>query len=306
MAGLAAFWLVAACASDADATLNELYEQLAASRFVHVPHAEMRHVFTAFDAGFAEGLPSLGQFWDGAVPQRDEHGADVYPYKGTLVGYYSMDTAAGAFNARRSQSHDFDGQFANDAQCSTASVVEHIDPTTANAARAENGTAPASYFRVHKAWPLDADSHPVVRAAQRMLYELLRRHWSARGQAEAGFECMMTAFRVSKSDARHGEPGPEGVHQDSALLTAVLLVGRRNLTSTSGGNRVWALEQPSGKPSAADVASPRLLWNGVLLEPLDALFVLDREAKHEALPIVLTDGVASGERDVLTFECRQP
>ena len=40
-----------------------------------------------------------------------------------------------------------------------------------------------------------------------------------------------------------------GIHQDLAELTSIVLVGRRNLTPESGGNRVWALDQPCGKPS---------------------------------------------------------
>eukprot|EP00959_Pyramimonas_sp_CCMP1952_P201738 4218642-Pyramimonas_sp.AAC.1 len=88
---------------------------------------------------------------------------------------------------------------------------------------------------------------------------------------------MQTAFRVTKSAARHGEPGPEGVHQGNAVLTAVLLMARKNCALASGGSRIWSLAQPCGKPGAADVASERLLFEAVLHDRLDALFLLDRE-----------------------------
>ena len=132
----------------------------------------------------------------------------------------------------------------------------------------------------------------------------------------------MTAYRVSRSlqpgPFHHGEPGPEGVHQDAATLTVIVLLNRRGLSDASGGNRVWSLQQPSGKPTAEDIASGRLLWSGTLRRPFDALFVLDREAKHEALPIEprprgararMLEEWAHGVpdlavRDVLTFEVR--
>ena len=49
----------------------------------------------------------------------------------------------------------------------------------------------------------------------------------------------------------------------------------------------------------------RHLGRGRDRDPLDCLFVLDREVKHEALPIAPEDvGMGSAFRDVLTFEVR--
>ena len=136
---------------------------------------------------------------------------------------------------------------------------------------------------------------------------------AAGGGAHAGtaFEVMMSGYRVTRSSEAGrfaaGEPGPEGVHQDSAELTVVSLMARRNVADGTGANRVWALEQPCGKPTAADLASVRLLASPTLLEPLDTLFVLDRRVKHEACPIAPADDVAGvAVRDVLTFEVRRP
>lgn len=68
-------------------------------------------------------------------------------------------------------------------------------------------------------------------------------------------------------------------------------------------NRIWTLDQPCGKPTAG--SQEHLLGNIVLRDQFDSLFVLDREVKHEALPITPEDrGVGRAVRDVLTFEVR--
>ena len=123
------------------------------------------------------------------------------------------------------------------------------------------------------------------------------------------FRAMMRAFRVrnTRSEARFrdGEPGPEGVHQDAAHLTAVVLMARENVAAGTGGNRVWALEQPAGKPRDADLANAsRLLASTVLTERFDTLLVMDRLVKHEACPIAPADGTRAAVRDVWTFEVR--
>ena len=61
--------------------------------------------------------------------------------------------------------------------------VEYIDPTTSH------GTV--SYFRVHKAWPRQADRHAVTRAVQRVMGGLL-----AGGEGDGRYEAMVSAFSV--------------------------------------------------------------------------------------------------------------
>ena len=57
--------------------------------------------------------------------------------------------------------------------------------------------------------------------------------------------------------------------------------------------------------------STRLLKELVLRDRFDTLFLLDREAKHEALPIIIDKNYRNKEeekfavRDVLTFEVRR-
>ena len=276
-----------------------------------------------------EQISLLPNLLDEAIPQVDEGGAEVYPHKGTLCSYYTMD-AGGSSNVTRS-----------DCEHATrlhGRSIEIVDSTTING----NGS---SFFRVHKAWPHTADHSSLISAPQRLVLAVLRaltmnntrrivkgdvrlrQSVSPSGvraqmagvlDEEAGndeevgnaalFEAMMTGFRVTRSATRLGEPGPEGVHQDSALLTVVMLLQRRNLAADSGGSRVWSLDQPCGKPAAAD-AEPtvgRLLGSHVLRHPFDALFLLDREVKHEALPIMqLDESAGPAIRDVLTFEVRR-
>lgn len=187
-------------------------------------------------------------------------------------------------------------------------VVELIDPTTAH----QPGV---SYYRVHKAWPEATDRNRAVRGLQRLFFEILARpsaiEWrAAPGTDEASrfYDAMMSGFRVAHSPATGfpGEPGPEGVHQDSAELTAVVMVHRRNVAAGSAGNRVWSLEQPAGKPRPGDASGRTLLGALTLADRFDTLLVLDREVKHEALPIAPADPTAPAVRDVLTFEVRRP
>ena len=93
------------------------------------------------------------------------------------------------------------------------------------------------------------------------------------------------------------------MHQDSASLTAIVLLRRHNVHANSGANRVWSLEQPSGKPSARDETVPgRLLLERTLLDRWEALFVRDRLVKHEVLPLLQAEPETGGaaERDVVT------
>ena len=107
----------------------------------------------------------------------------------------------------------------------------------------------------------------------------------------------MSAFRVTKSSSsdihmlkyENGEPGPEGVHQDLCELTVILLVSRENITRGSAGNRIWSSDPASGKPKEEDLESNRLLAELVLRDRFDTLFLLDREAKHEALRLIIED-----------------
>ena len=90
-------------------------------------------------------------------------------------------------------------------------------------------------------------------------------------------------------DSSNGDPSPEGVHQDSAELVCLMLLHRENCRFDSGGNRLWRLEQASGKPDpeALDEGSKsNLLFETVMRDRFDAIFLLDRRLKHEGRPIV--------------------
>ena len=66
------------------------------------------------------------------------------------------------------------------------------------------------------------------------------------------------------------------------------------------------MNQECGKPTNDDIISTKLLGAKVLEHRFDAVFLLDRMVKHEALPIEMADldGVTA-VRDVLTFEVRK-
>lgn len=254
-------------------------------------------------------------------------------------------------------------------------VVEHVDPTTVGGqleGHLEPGTVEeegrVGHFRLHKSWPTMVDVNATMLALQAVIFELVARpadigldapdivdigvasdgarHPSAGHEGPAtreggGWVSMQSAFRVTRrEDGAGGDPGSEGVHQDSAALTAIVMMDRVNVAPGTGGNRVWTLEQPCGKPTPEDLASPRLLAEGTLEVRFDTLFVLDRKVKHEALPfhpatttitpsyapalksahagdttdpkaagacgVVASEVAAVAWRDVLTFEVRRP
>jgi hypothetical protein len=309
------------------AFVQGLRRRLARDKWALVKAADMRRVLSPL---CATSEAELAQFWNDATPQVDEEGRQVYPHKGTLTSYYGMSGGTGEEDGRevaRVSTRDWP------AAGNGSHVVENIDPTTINGGS-------SSYFRIHKSWPKAADQNVAVQALLGLVHEVMEPsssalpddlQWSTPGPE---WEAMMSAFRVNLSwtgaaaDESHktsgrrscrmarddGDPGPEGVHQDDADLTVVVLMDRANVAAESGGNRIWALAQPCGKVLAdeseqddGEALHPHLLGSEVMCERFDALFILDRQVKHEALPIRCADESAGRTfRDVLTLEVRRP
>lgn len=281
--------------------IAEIQQALARDNWTFVPGEQIWEILCQSSCCSKEDFEALHALWDDAEPQCDENGLVVYPFKSTLVSYYQMDASNSADSGAsmpRSNEHDWH----------MGRAIEHIDPTTVGA---------ASHFRTHKQWPAAADTNVLIKGLQQLIHKILSRpgtlDWHAADGSELVFETMMSAFRVAKAADEDltqvnekAEPGPEGVHQDSADLTAIVLMDRTNVTIGSAGNRVWSLQQPAGKPCVADLHSSRLIASPVLLQRFDTLMVLDRKVKHEALPIQIPHGQQFGRRDVLTFEARRP
>ena len=285
-----------ACASNT--TVASLQAALARDHFAVVPAAAMFELLSVQP----EHAAALWDLWDEAVPQLDESGAEVYPFKDTLTSYYDLHTAKLDEAPRRAAGHDGCVDGVVTAIC-RARVVEHIDPTTNHS---------VSNFRLHKAWPTAADRNPVMRAMLQFVAELLAPSELSPLLSEHGeparFEAMVSAYRVTRGGHERfelGEPGPEGIHQDSADLTVVVMMDRRNVAEDAGANRVWSVAQPCGKPSAEDVASGRMLAETTLRDRLDTLLVLDRHVKHEACEIAPAQP-GPAVRDVWTLEVRRP
>jgi len=180
----------------------------------------------------------LAAYFDTAVPQYDEHGTAVYPYKETLVSYYSMNTTQSHYNACPSGS--------TESVQLPGHTIEHIDPTTSNGPAGSPGSegAAASYYRVHKSWPPEAQGNPLFRAMLHLIFDVIRqidgnepapRQLEVTAQANGAVaeimreqdirgspqhphlkglhEAMVSAFRVKRDAELLGDPGPEGVHQ---------------------------------------------------------------------------------------------
>lgn len=287
-------------------TIKFIQSELASKKFAFLSANEMQTLMGNFGEFSCDDEQEFEKFWDYSVAQRDESENEVYPYKGTLVSYFSMNIKKDFNSINRSSSHNLQ----NDSE---GRSIEFIDPTT---------VGEESKFRIHKQWPLNADNNPIILGLLRIVFEIISRPSSIQWKAAPGtdpkssiYEPMMSGFRVTKSNSslryKNGEPGPEGVHQDLCELTIVVLVNRKNITFKSGGNRIWSLDQKSGKPNENDLKSTRLLKELVLRDRFDTLFLLDREAKHEALPIIIDKNYGNKEeekcavRDVLTFEVRR-
>ena len=287
-------------------TIKSIQSELASKKFAFLSAKEMQILMRNFVEFSCDDEQEFQKFWDYAVAQRDERENEVYPYKGTLVSYFSMDIRKSFNSFNRSSSHNLQ----NDSE---GRSIEFIDPTTAGE---------ESKFRIHKQWPTNADNNPIILGLLRIVFEIISQPSSIQWQAAPGtdpkssiYEPMMSGFRVTKSNSslryKNGEPGPEGVHQDLCELTIVVLVNRKNITNESAGNRIWSLDQKSGKPNKNDLKSNKLLKELVLRERFDTLFLLDREAKHEALPLIIDKNHGNEEeekyatRDVLTFEVRR-
>ena len=95
-------------------------------------------------------------------------------------------------------------------------------------------------------------------------------------------------------------------------MTVVALVNRKNVKEGSAGDRARSLDQSCGKPSEEDIKSNKVLKELILKNTFDSLFLLDKEVKHEVLPIQYSSGESkssNGEdkavRDVLTFNARR-
>ena len=285
--------------------ISDIAASLKSSSYAFVPRKDMLTLMTKNNAiDIQKFSKQFHQAWNQTTPQRStENNAEIYPYKGTLVSYHTIPTPPPTSTV----SQRITTNLQNHTELGKC-TFEEVDNTTST-----TGNAAATYGRLHRCWPDSVDTNPIQHALHNMISELLTQPNEIGIDVDEieniPWECMQTAFRVTKSNQKHGEPGPEGIHQDACQLTIIILMNRTNVQLGSGGNRVWSLNQKNGKPTEEDIASHRLLQEIVLTEQFDALFVLDRKVKHEALPIELErreneEDVAV--RDVLTFEVRLP
>ena len=293
--------------------IKSIQSQIASQKYAFIPAKSMRSLLFEYTKFSNEDEYQFRHFWDQSAPQKDENEQVIYPFKGTLVSFYSMD-----------MSEDFKSSYhrmsaynlPNDPEKRS---FEYIDPTT---------SGKESKFRSHRQWPLEADSNPVFLGLQKVIFDVISKpsmvNWDPIHGTDPTtpiYENMTTAFRVTKcfrssndkmSVYRLADPGPEGIHQDVCELTVVVLINRENVEEESAGNRVWSLEQSCGKPTEKDIKSDKVLKELVMKDTFDTLFLLDKEVKHEVLPIRYSGNKSkSGKfeekavRDVMTFNARR-
>ena len=90
-------------------------------------------------------------------------------------------------------------------------------------------------------------------------------------------------FRVLATPEGAGNPTPEGIHQDARDYILMLLIGRHNVTG--GESILYDLKR-----------MPR--QRCTLAEPLQGLFVADRQMMHSVTPIQPA-GAGAANRDML-------
>lgn len=112
--------------------------------------------------------------------------------------------------------------------------------------------------------------------------------------------CYRTILRAST-----GDPGPEGVHVDGGTAAMIMVARRENIKPRTGGTRIWSLDQMTGKPTAEDEASDKLLYTWQPSQPFDALLFLDESVGHEALRGELLDESKQGLRDMFIVDLRR-
>ena len=194
--------------------IKSIQGQLAHNNFAFLPARNMRSLLFEYAKFSEQDEGQFCGFWNHAVPQNDENEQVIYPFKGTLVSYYSMvdPTTAGKESKFRSHRQWPIEADTNPVFLGLQRVVFNVISKPCGIEwHSMNGTEPTSSV----------------------------------------YENMTTAFRVTKSfnlsnDRKSvynsGDPGPEGIHQDICELTVIVLMNRQNVSEESAGNRVWSLK----------------------------------------------------------------
>ena len=75
--------------------LLSLRERLKRAHYAIIPAEEMLQLLRFYEPSTTPtpSVEEYSRYWDGAVPQTDEYGHPVYPFKGTLVSYYHVNAS---------------------------------------------------------------------------------------------------------------------------------------------------------------------------------------------------------------------
>ena len=97
-------------------------------------------------------------------------------------------------------------------------------------------------------------------------------------------------FRIEARPGQHGQPTPEGMHQDGVDWVLVLMVRRENIAE--GDTSIHGLDRA-------------LLGSFTLRDPLDSALVDDHRVFHGVTPVGALDPARPGYRDVLVVTFRR-
>lgn len=146
---------------------------------------------------------------------------------------------------------------------------------------------------IHRSFePVSADviTNPILKSSMDKGIEL----FGAVVGAMVDFDIEVHLFRINPSALRHGNPTPEGIHQDQRSFVQIVFLGRENVAG--GVTSVYREDKKT------------LLAQREMRIPFEAAYLIDERTSHAVSPVTLIDPKADGYRDVLvvTYDLAKP
>lgn len=274
--------------------LEKLWKTLSRDRYAMVDSSTMIQWLNAelmpHRTNAQQEIPTLQRLWTECPSQRSEGNDIIYHHKKVFHSRYQLDRDL------RRETYDIDTD-ANGTE--RQEYHAHISTST-------GGVATQHYKRFYPALPGTWDDDRLLGAVRRLFADVAAKPRQRELGLRAPFGSIVYQFCYrTEMDKHYRDPGPEGVHVDGATLGMILVARRENIKPETGGTRMWSAHQATGKPTAEDLESKKLLHHWKPSKVFDALFFLDESVRHEALEGELADPDRKGYRDMLILDVRR-
>jgi len=274
--------------------LKKLWNTLSRDRYAMVDSSTMMEWLNADlmprRTNAQEEIPTIQRLWTECPSQRSENNEIIYQHKKVFHSRYQLDRGL------ERETYDID----TDADGTERQEYNaHVSTST-------NGVATQHYKRYYPALPATWDNDRLLGAVRRLFADVAAKPRQRELGVRAPSASVVYQFCYrTEMDRHYRDPGPEGVHVDGATLGMVLVTRRENIKPETGGTRIWSAQQATGKPTAEDLASNKLLNHWKPSKTFDALFFMDESVTHEALEGELEDPDRKGYRDMLILDVRR-